>query len=220
MGPVQPAALGRTSRVLLRGFGIVVLAGAILSIDAVSDVGEELRVAALWHSPGRLWNRANAIVAAGREWPWRRYWPNGSPPDAVEYLNACTRPDERIWLTWQAPEFYVFARRGFGAGHAMTMAPHSYTSTDDQQLMIARLDDRVPLVLINESTRGEFAEAYPRVDEYVHGRYVSAGKFTIRGGSVITIAVRRGLTPTRAWGPHAWPCLLVPDAPASVSTSR
>ncbi|MGH2400033.1 MAG: hypothetical protein ACRDF6_09310, partial [bacterium] len=135
-----------------------------------------------------------------------------SPPDAIDYLHACTRPHERLWLTWQAPEFYVFTRRGFGAGHPMTLSPHSYTTLRDQELMIARLDrDSVPIVLINESTRAEFAGAYPHVDEYLRRLYVPSGEFAIRGAPKISIAVRRGLKATATYGVEGWPCHLVPE---------
>jgi hypothetical protein len=78
--------------------------------------------------------------------------------------------------------------------------------------MIARLErHRVPIVLINESTRAEFAGAYPRVDEYLKRQYVPVGEFEIRGGETIALAVRRGLKATNVYGEQRWPCGMVPD---------
>ena len=60
-------------------------------------------------------------------------------PDAVRYLNSCTTPDEAVLLTWAAPEYYYFAKRRFGAGHALFLPPDAFTGLDDQRLMLARM---------------------------------------------------------------------------------
>ena len=188
------------------------VAVAAFSVNVLAELPDELDEASLFNPPSALRDHAREVMAAGRDWPWRTFWPSGSPPDAVEYVNACTRPDERIWVTWPAPEWYVFTRRGFGAGHANTLSPHSYKTSADQQLVIARLDrNRVPIVLINESTRPEFAAAYPREDEYLRRLYVPSGQFTIRDGSTISIAIRRGLKATGTYGAEGWPCRFVAD---------
>jgi hypothetical protein len=73
--------------------------------------------------------------------------------------------------------------------------------------MVSRLDrQNIPIVLINENQREEFARSYPRVDEYLQARYERGGEFTTHEGEEITIGIRRGLTPTRSYGPQAWPC--------------
>jgi hypothetical protein len=203
------------ARVAVGGALAGVVAVALVSIDVLAEVRVGLSEARLLAPPSSLWERARMVVADGQEWPWRTYWPSGSPPDAVDYLHTCTRPDDRVWLTWPAPEYYVFARRGFGAGHPLTLAPHSFTSGRDQALMVARLErQRVPVVLINESTRRDFAIAYPRVDRYLRRQYTVAGAFDIRDGSVISIAIRLGWKATSHYEPHGWPCGLVPDAQA------
>jgi len=188
------------------------LAVALISIDVLGEVRVEFRVAGLTNSPQAVRARAREVMSKGRQWPWDNFWPAGDLPPAIEYLDMCVGPEDRIWLTWQAPEYYVFARRGFGAGHPMTMAPHSFTTARDQDLMIARLEQhRVPLVLINESMRTEFAGAYPRVDEYLQRQYVPVGEFEIRGDETIAIAVRRGFKATNDYGEQRWPCGMVPD---------
>ena len=190
-----------------------ILAVALISIEMLSDVRGEFRVTGLTDSPQAVSARAREVISTGRQWPWNSFWPAGDLPPAIEYLDACLGPGERIWLTWQAPEYYVFARRGFGAGHPMTMAPHSYTTPRDQERMIARLERQlVPIVLVNETSREEFAGAYPRVDEYLRRQYIAAGRFEIRGGDSIAIAVRRGLKATNVYGEQGWPCTMVPDA--------
>ena len=110
-------------------------------------------------------------------------------------------------LTWAAPEYYYFSQRRFGAGHALFLPPDAFTTARDQALMLARLrKERIPIVLINETRRAEFAMAYGQVDSYLRKAYVPAGHFQIHEGSDVTIAIRRDLTPQRAYGADRWPC--------------
>jgi hypothetical protein len=183
-----------------------VLAASVLSLDAIAELRVQLRTARLLDPPKQIVERT-VRAAAGPDWPWTIYWPAGPVPPVIEYLHACTRPEQRVWITWPASEYYFFARRGFGAGHALLPAPHSYTTARDQELMVARLNrHQVPVVLINESMRSEFSIAYPRVDEYLRARYAAAGAFAIRDGSTVSIAVRRGLTARGVYGDDGWPC--------------
>ena len=69
-------------------------------------------------APPRILERLKYQTTAGRQWPWTRFWPGEPVPALIDYLNACTRPGERLFVAWSAPEFYVFSRRGFAAGHA------------------------------------------------------------------------------------------------------
>lgn len=202
-------------RKLLQGSVAVALAALLISVDVLDQTRGKLREMRVLRSPGTTLERARQVITGGREWPWQRYWPAG-PLDPIQYLDACTGPQDRIWVTWLAPEYYVFARRGFGAGLPSFQVPHSHTMPEDQAQMIARLDrDAVPIVLINESARSEFAAAYPQLEEYLRTHYSSpSGEFTIYDGSLISIAVRRGLRATSTYGSEAWPCHLEPDPEA------
>jgi hypothetical protein len=147
------------------------------------------------------------IKETGTEWPWPRFWPAGELPDAVRYLHSCTTPDDAVLLTWAAPEYYYFAERRFGAGHALFLPPDAFTSLDDQRLMLARMRaERIPIVLINETRRKEFTDAYGEVDRYLKQEYVSSGHFQIHEGSDVTIAIRRDLKADRTYGTERWPC--------------
>jgi hypothetical protein len=158
---------------------------------------------------------------AGTEWPWEQFWPAGPVPAAVGYVVECTRASDTLLVTWRAPHYYFFTDRRFGAGHAVFLAPRAYTTARDQQLMVSRLERQsIPIVLINENQREEFARSYPRVDEYLQAHYERAGEFTTYEGEEIAIAVRRGLTHTRSYGPDAWPCGFEPDAGRDQAAKR
>jgi hypothetical protein len=147
------------------------------------------------------------IRETGTQWPWERFWPAGELPEAVRYLNACTARDDAVLLTWAAPEYYYFSRRRFGAGHALFLPPDAFTTKHDQALMLARIrKERIPIVLINETRRMEFAEAYGDVDAYLKQEYAPAAHFQIHDGSDVTIAIRRGATPRGTYGADRWPC--------------
>lgn len=155
--------------------------------------------------------RLVALSNAGAAWPWPRYWPQGELPDAVRYLNSCVEPNHRVLLTWSAPEYYYFSRRGFGAGIALFLPPRAFTTAADQAKMQRRLEGQdVPLVLINETRRDEFAAAYPEVDRYLRDQYVPSANFTVRDGSNIVIAVRHDLMPSTSFENSDWPCDLIP----------
>ena len=140
-------------------------------------------------------------------WPWERFWPAGELPAAVRYLHACTTSRDAVLLTWAAPEYYYFAQRRFGAGHALFLPPDAFTTGHDQARMLERIrKDRIPVVLINEGRSDEFAKAYPEVDRYIRDAYVAAGTFKIRDGSLITVAIGRDLKSTGTYDPEGWPC--------------
>ena len=143
----------------------------------------------------------------GTIWPWARSWPSRELPQAVLYLRACTSADDAVLLTWPAPEYNFFSRRKFAAGHVEFLPPSAFTTALDQEQMLGWLQrQRVPVILTNRDRYEEFARAYPSVAAYLASRYEPFGEFTIYDGSQITVSSRRGLTPTRTWGPQRWPC--------------
>ncbi len=147
----------------------------------------------------------------GSVWPWARSWPSQELPDAVRYVNECTGPTDALLTTWPAPEYGFFARRPFAAGHAEFLPPRAFVTDTDQRQMLEWLRvQRVPVALINEQRREEFAGAYPKIDAYLRAGYRDAGRFTIYDGSTITVAVRSDLRGRRTWGPQGWPCDLEP----------
>ena len=189
---------------------VLALAVAAASVASLWDLGniglrvQETRVA---DGVDMMRRTLVGIRETGTEWPWPRFWPAGELPDAVRYLNSCTTPDEAVLLTWAAPEYYYFAQRRFGAGHALFLPPDAFTSLDDQRLMLARMRaERIPIVLINETRRKEFTDTYGEVDRYLKQEYVSSGHFQIHEGSDVTIAIRRDLKAGRTYGAERWPC--------------
>ena len=186
---------------------LAVTAGSVASLWDLGNIGLRLQETRVTDGLDTMRRTLAGVKQSGTEWPWQRFWPAGELPEAVRYLHACTAPDDAVLLTWAAPEYYYFARRRFGAGHALFLPPDAFTTIDDQHLMLARMRaERIPVVLINETRRKEFAGAYGEVDRYLQQEYASAGHFPIREGSEVTIAVRRDLRPAGTYGTERWPC--------------
>ena len=199
--PVWAAAMASVAVI-----GMVLVTTMAASVWTLGNLGEKVRDTGVFGGVRNVTTHIRSLARAGSEWPWTRFWPAGDLPAVVPYLNSCTAPSDRVLLTWAAPEYYFFARRPFGGGHAWVL-PAGYRSARHQDLMIERLlNHRVPVALINETTRAEFAGAYPRVDAYLRTAYRTVGRFQHRDGSDITIAVRDDLQPTGAFEPEGWPC--------------
>jgi hypothetical protein len=172
-------------------------------LENVTERIRETRVMDGWSLVERT---VRGVRETGTRWPWERYWPAGPLPEAVRYIDACTAPGEYVMVTWNAPEYYFFTQRPFAAGHALLL-PSAFTAERDQRLMLDRLErQRAAVVLINETSRPEFASAFGAVDEYINLHYDPIARFEIYDGSVIAIALRRDATGRGSYGETSWPC--------------
>jgi hypothetical protein len=181
-------------------------AGTVASAATLGRIRERFHETRLRDGVGKVRERLSALAHVGSVWPWGWYWPNGDLPEVIRYLSACTSADHRVLVTWTAPEYLYYAQRGFGAGHALFI-PRTFATQPDRQKIIERLErEHVPIALINESTRDEFARAYPELEAYLSGRYYAVGHFTTRDHSRIVVAVRNGIVASGSFGNDAWPC--------------
>jgi len=185
----------------------IVVAGGVVNTWILADVPTRLQETRVADGFPTIKHTIEVVRETGTVWPWERFWPAGEMPVAVRYLNTCTRPDDAVLLTWAAPEYYYFAQRRFAAGHALFLPPSAFTTAHDQARMLERIRrERIPVVLINEGRNDEFANAYPEVERHIRDAYVPVGHFTIREGSLITVAIGRELKSTGSYQPEGWPC--------------
>jgi hypothetical protein len=201
------AAPSRVRRVVPLFAAVVVVAGGVVNTWILGEVPGRLKETRVADGFGAVKRTIEVAKETGTVWPWERFWPAGELPAAVRYLNACTTRDDAVLLTWAAPEYYYFAQRRFGAGHALFLPPDAFTTAHDQARMLERIrSERIPVVLINEGRSDEFAKAYPEVDRHIRDAYVPVGNFKIRDGSLITVAIGRELKSTSTYDPEGWPC--------------
>ena len=186
---------------------VIVAAGGVVNTWILAGVPNRLKETRVMDGIGTITHTIEVVKETGTVWPWERFWPAGEVPLAVRYLHTCTSPGDAVLLTWAAPEYYYFAQRRFGAGHALFLPPDAFTTGHDQARMLERIrKDRIPVVLINESRSDEFANAYPEVDRYIRDTYVAVGNFKIRDGSLITVAIGRDVKSSGTYDPEGWPC--------------
>jgi hypothetical protein len=207
--PLAKAARGPRLAAAVVGVAAV----AVLSMTAVSAwtlarVGENLVETRVLDGWEKVQERAAVVKARGETWPWTAWWPNGTYPEQViDYVDRCTAPTDRLFMSWPGAEYYFFTRRPFAGGHAWMLAPRAFSAAEHQQRTVSRLAaHRVPVVLINESRREEFRSAYALVDDYLQQHYGEVGRFTIYDGSEVAIATRRGLPAKSTDAATNWPC--------------
>ena len=95
----------------------------------------------------------------------------------MDYLARCTRPSDRLLLTWFAPEYYLFAGRPFAAGQSQFFR-QSFATDRDQAVMLARMRRQtVPFVLVNEAEQAEFSRAFPRLAAFLAEAYTVRTRF-------------------------------------------
>jgi hypothetical protein len=199
-------ATHRTRALLAIGIVAFLCAGTVASAATLGRIRERFHETRLGDGVGKVRERLKALADVGSVWPWAWYWPNGDLPEVIRYLSACTSVDDRVLVTWAAPEYVYYAQRGFGAGHALFI-PRTFTTPPDRQRIIKRLErQHVPIALINESTRDEFAQAYPELEAHLSGQYYAVGHFTTPDSSRVAVTVRTGIVASGSFGAEAWPC--------------
>ena len=205
--PAGGRPLGIPGRTLVgTGLAAVLLVTAV-SLSVFGNVGEPYRQLRALTRMGQVRNVVETYVASN-ELPWTRYWPAGEIPRVIDYLRQCTSPDDHLLVTWSAPHYYVFARRSFAAGIVLSL-PGSF---GDETTLERFNREHVPVVLINETTRLEFAEGYPALDRYITEHCETVGRYTARDESTIAIAIATGVAADEVYGAEAWPCPAAPVA--------
>lgn len=180
---------------------------AAMSLWAVVNLSDRLAQAGIKRGASGVLAAARDVVRRGGARSWQPYWPAGYQPEVVDYLARCTRPTDRLLLTWFAPEYYLFAGRPFAAGQSQFFR-ESFATDRDQAVMLARIRDQtVPFVLVNESDYGEFSRAFPRIAAFLAGAYTVRARFPRDDeGTTIGIAVRNDLHPRASFGEAPWAC--------------
>jgi hypothetical protein len=213
LASAAPAALA--PRVAVRGGLAVVTVMALLAVNTSGSVWKELATTGLRLSPKAVGARA-VKVASGlsdvppppASAPGERHRQGLASPDVVDYLRACTRPDDRVLVLADASEVPVFAGRLFAGGHP-TFRAGFYTLPADQALTIARLNQQsVPIVLTRDwlDWNEHIGPDFQSVVAWVKERYEYGGHIEALTGSLMGVLVRRDLAQSEPFGHTALPC--------------
>jgi hypothetical protein len=206
---------GRAVRVAPFVARLVPVAGlallATISAEAIAVVGdtyEQLDRTGLAEHPGRAAEFVRAKWAEFGDPYSREQMPDGRVEPLVpffRYLQRCTTPDQRLLVTGNAPELYVFARRPF-AGGLISWFPGYYAAADSA-LAQSRLDaQRVAFVLVLTDWYGEWVRAFPPVAAWVSSRFMPMTDIRVNDERTVHVLVHRdflGADPDASTG---WPC--------------
>lgn len=190
---------GQAAGLLLRSGSVVVLGLFVWSLSTVAVWDERLM---------RDLARPSALLKTAA----------ASPPDAdvigsraqtalALYVRECTRPADRILLTFFAPEIAFFAQRGFAGGLAALHGGH-WSEPRFQQRSLQQLTAHPPALIIQRSP-GEFGEIYPLLARYISQHYRSVGttvSLVGTGPDSLRLLVRNDRAATTTHSASSLPC--------------
>jgi hypothetical protein len=208
---LAPAAqrLAWPIRLLALPASAVILAVLYASVSA--DFYDRLDKSAMTDRFGKPFDRVGEVsTQVRRDWNLASWLARPDRPDLMTlslYLNACTKPTDRILVQAYYPQVLAMARRAFAGGHA-DLRPGFFKTEEAQRLVLDRLQRQsVPVILLetDDSLRG-FRESFPLVTAYIDQHYYLATTRLFDGRFGVSLYVRRDATPTGTWQPLGWPC--------------
>ena len=175
------------------------------------DFHRRLDKAGLTERAGKGFERASGAARQLRDdWRLETWLTRKDRPDLLNlslYVNACTKPGDRVLMQAYMPQVLAMARRAFAGGHA-DLRPGFFGTDDAQRLTVSRLERQsVPIILFEADQEfANFRKRFPLVFAYVDAHYRPAGVRRFDGRFGTTLYVRKDLTPTGTWAPLDWPC--------------
>ena len=126
--------------------------------------------------------------------------------ELTRYVRECTKPDDRLLVTWFAPEVYFYSERRFAAGLAF-FYPRFFSSPDEEEVALARLRAQtVPIALVDvASYEQSFIHDHPRLASLLAERYTVAGEVAASNARYRVLTDRRAV-PVRVSSPWSLPC--------------
>jgi hypothetical protein len=193
----------QVARLLLRTASVVALGLFVWSLSTATLWNE--RLTRDLASPSRFTSLLTTAAA--------------SPPDAdligsrvqtalALYVRECTRPADRILVTFFAPEIPFFAQRGFAGGLVSLHGVH-WSELRFQQQTLERLAAHPPALIIQRSGDTDFRETYRLLARYISEHYRSVGtteSLVGPGPERLVLLARRDREPTATHGASSLPC--------------
>jgi hypothetical protein len=187
---------------------LVVLALTTLSIQALEDVAGQ--AAQLGGTATELRERAKNVRTLLSAVPPVAAWPaDATGIEAVaHYVNACTKPDDRVLAVGYISELFFMAQRRFAAGHVWIL-PRFFDADVDQRLMVDRIRRfRVPLVLTvaDPEYTDDYIPSFTRLTGFLATEYRLIDTIDFGRGFRFRVLARHDLTPTGMYGLSRLPC--------------
>ena len=199
-------SLARLVRVALAAVVVIATARAIWTVGSVRT---ELDASGWSDSAGKIvkqahrrWSELGALPAA--------YWTDPEATGSIraaQYLNQCTRRDDRVLVMTYAPEVVGLSGRLFAAGLSRVI-PEEFSSSRHQRVAVDRWKRQsVPIVLAEDvELYAEYPQEFALLDKYLHEHYEFAGPLELDGGHVMRVFARRMPGPTGTFRASTLPC--------------
>jgi hypothetical protein len=114
----------------------------------------------------------------------------------VRYVHDCTNPDDRLMVTWFAPEIALFSGRAF-AGDRWSYANFDNSPERERKILEIVKSQSIPIVLIDRRRYAGFKENWPSLAAYFETSYKLAGAVQIEDNHIATVLVHNGRIPSR-----------------------
>jgi hypothetical protein len=196
---------GQVARIAAGGTIVALATAFVLGTLVLGQAPSRLDQARILDGPRAFWQRAQTVFQHTREWPWATEWPAGNGWKVARYVHDCTGPDDRLLVTWSAPEMNVFSRRVFAGGET-ALLPIFRPPAQYEPSVVARLSRQsVPIVLVDPDGLEEFERLYPDIKRWLDDRFHRVGQFS-PDDRPIDVYVDRNRTRTGTDAEFGWPC--------------
>jgi len=125
----------------------------------------------------------------------------------ARYVHDCTASNDRLLMTWSAPEMNVFSRRVFAGGETALLPVFRAPSQYEPAVLARLLTQSVPIVLVDPDGLEDFERVYPAIGEYLDERFHKVGQFN-PDDRAIAVYVERTRPPTGIDPEFGWPCFV------------
>lgn len=190
---------------------VTALLGFVLVAGLSKGLYNRLEKAYLVKGPAEAIERVGRVRQQLRaDWRLTTWQGRRDKADLIElsaYLNACTRPDDRVFIQHYAPQVLGLAQRAFAGGHA-DLRPGFFTTLEAQRLTLERLRrQQVPVMLLDSGDAYEdFRSSFPLIAAYADQHYRLAGTRIFDRRFGIQLFVRNNLQRVRTYDAFGWPC--------------
>lgn len=204
------ARRSRPARIAASVAVAIVLVLTSLSVQALEKVTSQVQQAGIGAGLRGVRARTRSVHGLLTASPPVAAWSRDDPgmERLAWYVHECTAPGDRVLTVSYAPELFFMAARGFAAGQ-IWIEPGFYTSVQDQQLMIARIEARrVPIAITDPEPAytDDYVESFPLLDTYLQKEYRETGTIDFGRGFRYRVLVRRALTPSGTYTRLGLPC--------------
>jgi hypothetical protein len=186
----------------------VVMVSIWMAVDVYAGSMNQLMATDLFSTPINAARRFKGTIVELRRDPLEQFAPAGSTGlrALTRYVNRCTALTDRLLVLGFQPEVFFYADRRI-AGGSVVFHANLGAAPAEQELIVARLQrQRIPVAILPLDQVEEIERVYPRVKEYLDGRYEVAKESGFGEGRPIRVLVDRNVEPAGVDAELDLPC--------------